>query len=147
MKTAGEIIKSLECCTLGSAAYCADCSYRPMTVGLTCLLRLKEDALDLILRLTGKSDGAAILEKDMVVQKPSPAPETHDAVNHPDHYTQGGVECIDALKAATTGLEGIEAVCTANAIKYLWRWKQKNGTEDLRKAVWYIDRLIGETEG
>lgn len=73
--------------------------------------------------------------------------ETHDAVNHPDHYTQGGVECIDALKAATTGLEGIEAVCTANAIKYLWRWKQKNGTEDLRKAVWYIDRLIGETEG
>ena len=106
-----------------------------------CMMRLKEDAAELIRRLTGKSDGAVVL------QKPSPAPEGHDPVNHPSHYTQGGVECIDALKAATTGLEGIEAVCTANAIKYLWRWKQKNGTEDLRKAVWYINRLIGETEG
>lgn len=44
-----------------------------------------------------------------------------DAVNHPAHYTAGGIECIEALKSATVGLEGIEAVCTANAIKYLWR--------------------------
>ena len=64
-----------------------------------------------------------------------------DAVN-PDHYKQGGVECIDALAAATVNLSGLDAVCTANAIKYLWRWKQKNGVEDLRKARWYIDRLI-----
>lgn len=70
----------------------------------------------------------------------------HDAVNHPQHYTQGGIECIDALEAATAGLEGIEAVCTANAIKYLWRHKQKNGVEDLRKAIWYINRLIREYE-
>ena len=48
-----------------------------------------------------------------------------DNVNHPKHYTQGGIECIDALAAATVELKGIEAVCTANAIKYLWRWKQK----------------------
>lgn len=65
-----------------------------------------------------------------------------DAVNHPAHYTAGKVECIDALEAATSGLTGIEAVCTANAIKYLWRWKLKNGAEDLNKAKWYIDRLI-----
>lgn len=65
-----------------------------------------------------------------------------DNVNHPEHYTAGGVECIDALEAAIVGLEGIEAYCTANAIKYLWRWKRKNGTEDLQKARWYIDRLI-----
>lgn len=71
----------------------------------------------------------------------------HDAVNHPTHYTQGGIECIDALDAATAGLTGIEAVCTANAIKYLWRWKHKNGVEDLRKAVWYIERLIGKAGG
>lgn len=70
----------------------------------------------------------------------------NDVVNHPNHYTAGGVECIDALKAATCELTGIEAVCTANAIKYLWRWKLKNGTEDLRKAKWYIDRLIKEVE-
>ena len=48
----------------------------------------------------------------------------------------------DALEAATSGLQGIEAFCTANAIKYLWRWKLKNGEEDLQKAVWYINRLI-----
>ena len=49
-----------------------------------------------------------------------------DMVNHPPHY-EGKVECIDALESATAGLEGIEAVDTANAIKYLWRWKKKNG--------------------
>ena len=65
-------------------------------------------------------------------------------VNHPNHYTQGNVECIEALKAATNNLKGIEAICTANAIKYLWRWKDKNGIEDLNKAKWYIDRLIKE---
>lgn len=65
-----------------------------------------------------------------------------DPVNHPGHYTAGKVECIDALESATVNLTGIEAVCTANAIKYLWRWKQKNGIEDLRKARWYIQKLI-----
>lgn len=70
-----------------------------------------------------------------------------DNVNHPNHYTAGEIECIDALKAATEGLKGIEAVCTANAIKYLWRWKLKNGTEDLEKARWYINRLIAEIQG
>jgi len=72
--------------------------------------------------------------------------EIKDNVNHPSHYTSGSIECIDALKAATVGLEGIEAVCTANAIKYLWRWKRKNGGEDLRKAIWYIENLIKEVE-
>lgn len=65
-----------------------------------------------------------------------------DMVNHPSHYTQSGIECIDALEAATINLKGIEAVCTANAIKYLWRWKEKGGIEDLEKSKWYIDRLI-----
>jgi len=64
-----------------------------------------------------------------------------DAIN-PSHYKQGEIECIDALAAATANLKGIEAVCTANAIKYLWRWKQKNGAEDLKKAQWYINRLL-----
>jgi hypothetical protein len=70
-----------------------------------------------------------------------------DAVNHPPHYCAGKVECIDALEAATAGLEGVEAVCTANAIKYLWRWKRKNGAEDLKKARWYIDWLVNKLEG
>lgn len=69
-----------------------------------------------------------------------------DGINHPTHYTQGEVECIDAIKAAVKGLNGIEAVCVANAMKYLWRWKQKNGRKDIEKAKWYIDRLLKETE-
>jgi hypothetical protein len=67
-----------------------------------------------------------------------------DNVNSPAHYTAGGIECIDAIEAATNGLQGIEAACTANAIKYLWRWKRKNGVEDLKKARWYIDHLISK---
>ena len=67
-------------------------------------------------------------------------------VNHPLYYTAGKVECIDALEAATTGLHGIEAVCTANAIKYLWRHQRKNGVQDLKKAIFYIERLIQHYE-
>jgi len=69
-----------------------------------------------------------------------------DNVNHPSHYTGGSIECIEAIEEATKELCGIEAVCTANAIKYLWRWKRKNGLEDLKKAVWYINRIIEEKE-
>lgn len=72
------------------------------------------------------------------------AAQPADAVDHPTHYTAGNIECIEAIAAATTGLAGIEAACTANAIKYLWRWKRKNGQEDLRKARWYINHLLGE---
>lgn len=85
--------------------------------------------------------------KNMAAPKlpdPPADPAKPDTVNHPAHYTTGGIECIDAIAAATAGLEGIEAACTANAIKYLWRWKRKNGREDLRKARWYIDHLLGE---
>lgn len=72
--------------------------------------------------------------------------QRYDAVEHPVHYNQGGIECIEAIKAATVGKKGIEAVCTANAIKYLWRFEAKNGIEDVRKARWYINRLIAELE-
>jgi hypothetical protein len=70
--------------------------------------------------------------------------DTPDAVNHPAHYTQGGIECIDAIKSAVTNLTGIKAVCTANAIKYIWRWHDKGGTEDIKKAIWYLNRLLQE---
>lgn len=69
-----------------------------------------------------------------------------DPVNHPSHYTAGKVECIDAIFAATTGLTGGRAYSTGAAIKYLWRWSRKGGVEDLKKARWYIDRLIAELE-
>ena len=70
-----------------------------------------------------------------------------DAVNHPSHYTQGGIETIEGIRAATQGLNGFEGYCTGNAVKYLWRWKHKNKVQDLKKAQWYINKLIEELEG
>jgi hypothetical protein len=69
-----------------------------------------------------------------------------DRVEHPEHYTKGKIECIDAIEAATAGLIGIEAVCIAQVIKYVWRWKWKNGIEDLKKARWYLDKLMGKLD-
>lgn len=70
---------------------------------------------------------------------------TKDNVNSPSHYTQAnGLECIDAITAAVSGKSGIEAVCVANVIKYLWRYELKNGVEDVKKAQWYLNRLVAE---
>ena len=66
----------------------------------------------------------------------------NDMVNHPQHYCTGKIECIDAIEAAVSELSGLNAVCTANVIKYVWRWKHKNGLQDLRKAQWYLEKLI-----
>ena len=66
-----------------------------------------------------------------------------DMVNHPPHYNQHGVECIDAIKA-TTG-DNFKDYLKGNIIKYLWRFNYKGKPEeDLQKAKWYLDRLISE---
>lgn len=70
----------------------------------------------------------------------------NDNVNSPKHYNQGDIECIEAIKAATVGKTGVEAFCVGNAIKYLWRCEAKNGIEDVKKAAWYVNRLIFELE-
>jgi hypothetical protein len=79
---------------------------------------------------------------------PTPKPEAAgpDPVNHPQHYTRGGVECIDAIAAAVQDLPGKEAWLVGQIIKYVWRYKWKNGAEDLEKARFYLDRLIGEVK-
>lgn len=64
-----------------------------------------------------------------------------DKIN-PSHYKQGAIECIDAIEAATVNKKGLQAVCTANIIKYVWRCEQKNGLEDLEKAKWYLNKMI-----
>lgn len=69
-----------------------------------------------------------------------------DVVNHPSHYTKGNIECIDAIESATVGKTGIEAVAVANVIKYLWRYEEKNGLEDVKKDKWYLNKLISELE-
>jgi len=68
-----------------------------------------------------------------------------DPVNNPGHYTCGDIECIDAIKAAMTSDEYF-GYLRGNCIKYIWRYRYKNGLEDLRKAKWYLRRLCNEFE-
>lgn len=68
-------------------------------------------------------------------------------VAHPAHYqTSNGLETIDVMEAFTEDMAGYEAVCTSNVLKYICRWKKKNGLEDLKKAEWYLKRLIEHIE-
>ena len=63
-----------------------------------------------------------------------------DNVKHPNHYCKGGIECIDAINSAVSNItDPFEAYCTGNIIKYIWRWNDKNGVEDLHKAMQYIE--------
>jgi hypothetical protein len=68
-----------------------------------------------------------------------------DLVNHPEHYRQGEIECIDAIEAALTPDE-FRGYCKGNAIKYVWRERHKGGAQSLMKARWYLDRLIAKLE-
>jgi hypothetical protein len=63
---------------------------------------------------------------------------------NPSHYKKGEVECIDAIASATVGKSGMEAVCVANVIKYLWRYEDKGGVTDVEKALWYLNKLTKE---
>ena len=70
-----------------------------------------------------------------------------DIVNHPDQYkSETGMEVIDVIEAFTFDLDGIEAFDTGNIIKYICRWKKKNGIQDLKKAKWYLEHLINHAE-
>lgn len=64
-----------------------------------------------------------------------------DNIN-PSHYKQGKIECIDAIEAATINKKGLDAVCTANILKYIWRAESKGGVEDMKKAMWYLQKMI-----
>ena len=64
-----------------------------------------------------------------------------DPVNSPEHYTSGKFECIDVMEDVF-GEEAVKDFCICNAFKYLYRFKKKNGVEDIKKARWYIDHYI-----
>jgi hypothetical protein len=72
-----------------------------------------------------------------------PTPDDYlDEVNNPSHYNAGEIECIDAIKASMTP-EAFKGYCKGNTLKYIWRMSYKGKpVEDLRKASWYLDRLI-----
>jgi hypothetical protein len=69
--------------------------------------------------------------------------QTGDPVNHPEHYTTGGIETIDFMKAKLSP-EGFEGYLAGNVMKYITRYRHKNGLEDLKKARWYLNRLVEE---
>jgi hypothetical protein len=75
----------------------------------------------------------ATKEKPPVIQE--------DLVNHPPHYADGGIECIEAIEAQLTA-EEYRGYLKGNIAKYVWREKHKGGTESLKKAQWYLSRLV-----
>ena len=70
-----------------------------------------------------------------------------EMVNHPSHYNMGKYECLDVVKELVKDMKGIEATLFFNAFKYLWRYKQKNGLQDLKKCEFYLKELISLNEG
>lgn len=69
----------------------------------------------------------------------------NDHVNHPNHYCQGGIECIKAIEASMPP-DGFQDYCKGNILKYIWRWRDKAGVEDLKKARVYLNWLIESAE-
>lgn len=69
-------------------------------------------------------------------------PPENDPVKHPNHYCYGKFECVEVIQELTAGASGPEGFLLGNVIKYLWRYRRKNGVEDLKKARRYIEMLI-----
>tara|TARA_R110000787_G_scaffold240026_1_gene346241 strand:- start:60 stop:353 length:294 start_codon:yes stop_codon:yes gene_type:complete len=70
-----------------------------------------------------------------------------DYLVNPKHYkSDKGLECIDCIEGVVQDLVGVEATDTGNIMKYLWRWKNKDGVNDLKKAKWYLEHLIAHVE-
>lgn len=130
-----------ECCEINQ--YCFQCALHGKIGTKSCAGYAAENPEEVARLLDAtvikdKPITAEVVEKYGEDVKPDP-------VNRPAHYTSGGIECIDAMQAAF-GVEAVKDFCLCNAFKYLWRHRSKNGVEDLKKARWYLNRLIEEVE-
>lgn len=111
---------------------CMNCSlYSPMTT---------DDDIPDWMREADKRDAEALPP----IEDPEEGQE-HNAVNHPNHYCQGGIECIEAIRASMSP-EGFQDYCKGNVMKYIWRWRDKAGVEDLKKARVYLNWAIESAE-
>lgn len=126
--------------------------FAQISEGVTHLFRNKLNGIvkgiclpDVIATYSARLDQELIAQRERVTDA-APA-VINDNINHPLRYTKGDVECIDAIKAATVGKTGIEAVDVGHIIRYLWRYEEKDGLESVKKAEWYIKHLINELEG
>ena len=86
-------------------------------------------------------DDATPEEWDKVTRKLREDKEYGDDVESPFHYNKGSIECVDAIEAASTK-EEFEGYVRANVLKYVWRFRYKDNIKDLKKARWYLDKLI-----
>ena len=102
-----------------------------------------EDCYHFLEGLIGKPEQPEI--NFVKVERKDEVKPTNGAVQHPSHYTQGGIECIEAIRASMT-VDGFCDYCKGNIIKYIWRWRDKGGVEDLRKASVYLDWLINAAD-
>ena len=90
--------------------------------------------------------GVSVGTLDDYIKKLEETPNDSDLVNHPAHYETGKFECIEVMEEVF-GTEAVKDFCICNAFKYLWRHKRKNGIEDLKKAAWYLNKVIGLEDG
>ena len=85
--------------------------------------------------------------QSMIIKEQDNSLPKNDNVEHPNHYqSESGLEAWDVIAAFTADLSGVEAFDTGNVLKYMCRWKKKNGLEDLKKAKEYIEHLIAHVE-
>lgn len=90
--------------------------------------------------------GSPWVQTEFVVSEYVEPAEDSDPVNRPSHYTEGGIECIDAIKASMS-TESFLGFLKGNVQKYMWRYEKKVApVEDLKKAQWYLSKLIEEQE-
>ena len=130
-----------ECCEINQ--YCFQCALHGKIGTKSCAGYAAENPEEVARLLNAtvikdKPITAEVVEKYGEDVKPDP-------VNRPAHYTSGGIECIDAMQAAF-GVDAVKDFCLCNAFKYLWRHRENGGVEDLKKARWYLNRLIREME-
>lgn len=80
-------------------------------------------------------------EQPTIPPMPPVTPPQQEEINHPSRYAGGKYECIDVMQDVF-GAEAVKHFCMLNAFKYLWRAEKKNGVEDIKKAVWYLNKYI-----
>jgi hypothetical protein len=118
----------------GSVQVSGDATHGPKTLGISVETTADGD----LYSFTECKDGVCPVPWATKPYRPELQP---DLVNHPPHYNDGSIECIDAIEAQLTS-EEYRGYLKGNIAKYAWRERHKGGTESLKKARFYLDRLI-----
>ena len=144
MKSYDEIVRALQHCSTDMFTDCAGCPYLNME---QCRATMEKDARTLILKQHYAID---VLQKsETKTEEPVEHSEPNtDNVNHPKHYESGKFECIEVMQEAI-GAEATKHFCLCNAFKYIYRCNKKHSSpvEDVKKAVWYLNKFLEVSNG